>query len=41
LSASDLQAVSEWILLNEAALVAYWEYQISTVGLMQRLRRLS
>ena len=40
LSAVDLQAVSEWIRLNEAALVAYWEYQISTAGLMQRLRRL-
>jgi hypothetical protein len=40
LSAADMQAVSEWIGLNEAALVAYWEYQISTAGLMQRLRRL-
>jgi hypothetical protein len=40
LSAADLQAVSEWIRLNETALVAYWEYQISTAGLMQQLRRL-
>ena len=40
LSAADMQAVSEWIRLNEAALVAYWEYQISTAGLMQQLRRL-
>ena len=40
LSATDMQAVSEWIRLNEAALVAYWEYQISTAGLMQQLKRL-
>jgi hypothetical protein len=40
LSAADIQAVSEWVRLNEAALVAYWEYQISTAGLMQQLRRL-
>jgi hypothetical protein len=40
LSAADLQAVSEWIRLNEAALVAYWNYQISTAGLIQRLQRL-
>ncbi len=40
LSSADLQAASEWIRLNEATLVAYWEYQISTAGLMQRLRRL-
>ena len=40
LPAADMQAVSEWIRLNEAALVAYREYQISAAGLMQRLRRL-
>jgi hypothetical protein len=40
LSPSDMQAVSKWIRLNEAALVAYWEYQVSTAGLMQQLRRL-
>jgi len=40
LSAADMQAVSEWVRLNEAALVAYWEYQISAAGLMQQLRRL-
>lgn len=40
LSAADLQAVSAWSEFNEAALVAYWEYQFSTAGLMQRLRRL-
>lgn len=41
LSAADLQAVSEWIRLNEAALVAYWDCQIDTAELMQRLRPLS
>jgi hypothetical protein len=40
LSAADMRAVSEWIRLNEAVPVAYWEYRISTAGLMQRLRRL-
>ena len=40
LSAADLQAVSEWSRLNEAALVAYWEYRVSTAGLTQRLQRL-
>jgi hypothetical protein len=40
LSAADLQAVIEWIRLNEAALVAYWNYQISTAGLIQQLQRL-
>ena len=40
LSAADLQAVSEWIRLNEAALVAYWDYQISTARLIRRLQRL-
>jgi hypothetical protein len=41
LSAADLQAVSEWIRLNEAALVAYWDSQIDTAELIQRLRPLS
>ena len=40
LSAADMQVVSEWIRLNAAALVGYWEYQVSIAGLMQRLRRL-
>ena len=39
LSAADMQA-QRVDPLNEAALVAYWEYQISTAGLMQQLRRL-
>jgi len=40
LSPADLQAVSEWIRLNEAALVAHWNYQISGVELGRRLQRL-
>jgi hypothetical protein len=39
--AADLQAVSEWIRLNEAALVAYWDCQIDTAELIQWLRPLS
>jgi hypothetical protein len=41
LSATDLQAISEWIRLNEAALGAYWDSQIDTAELIQRLRPLS
>ena len=40
LSPADLRAVSEWVRLNEAALVDYWEYRISTAQFIQRLRRL-
>jgi len=40
LSPADLSAVSERIRLNEAALVDYWEYRISTAQLIQQLRRL-
>lgn len=40
LSTRDLDAVSDWIRLNEAALVDYWEYRISTTQLIQQLRRL-
>jgi hypothetical protein len=41
LSPADLQAVSDWIRLNEAALVPYWDCQIDTAELIQRLRPLS
>ncbi|HEX3520609.1 MAG TPA: hypothetical protein VHT52_00790 [Stellaceae bacterium] len=41
LSAADLQAVSEWIRRNEAVLLAYWDSQIDTAELIQRLRPLS
>ena len=40
LSAADFQAVSDWVRLNEAALVEYWDYQIDTAELMRRLQRL-
>ena len=41
LSAADLQAVSGWIRLNEVALGAYWDCQIDTAELIQRLRPLA
>src|SRR4051812_31014415 len=37
LSPGDLRAVATWITLNEAALLDYWNSQISTVELIQRL----
>jgi hypothetical protein len=40
LSPHDLDAVSDWIRLNETALVDYWEYRISAAQLIQQLRRL-
>jgi hypothetical protein len=40
LSAADMQGVSEWIRLNEAALVDYWGGRIYTDELIQRLQRL-
>jgi len=40
LSAADMQAVSDWIRLNEAALVDYWDGRIYTDELIQRLQRL-
>jgi hypothetical protein len=33
LSSADLQAVSEWLRLNQAVLVAHWDGQISGVEL--------
>src|SRR5437764_14838597 len=41
LASADQQAVFRWISLNEAPLVAYWEGQIDTVELGQRLRPMS
>jgi len=38
LSATDMQAVSEWIRLNEAALADYWDGRIYTDELIQRPR---
>lgn len=40
LSAADMEAVREWIQLNEAALVDYWNGRIYTDELIQRLQRL-
>jgi hypothetical protein len=41
LSPDDQRAVFEWVSLNTAALVAYWDGRIDTVQLGQALRRLS
>jgi hypothetical protein len=38
LSPADRQAVSQWIALNEAALVDYWNFRIDTDEFLQRLR---
>ena len=40
LAAPDLRLVGEWIRLNEDVLIYYWNYRISTAGLVGRLRRL-
>ena len=41
LSGSDLQAVSDWVMRNEAVLVDYWDFRIDTDELLQRLQPLS
>lgn len=38
LSTADLRAVSDWIRLNEVALLDYWNSAISTSELFRRLR---
>jgi hypothetical protein len=40
LTAADRQAVFDWIALNTAALVDYWEFRIYTGEFMRRLQRL-
>jgi hypothetical protein len=40
LSAADFRAVSDWIRLNQAVLIDYWEERIFTDELLARLRRL-
>jgi hypothetical protein len=40
-SAGDQRAVFEWIALNTAALVEYWEGRVDTIQLGQMLTRLS
>ena len=41
LSPADRQAVFQWIVLNEEALVDYWEFRIDTDEFLQRLKPLS
>ena len=38
LPTSDLQAVAEWIQLNEAALVGYWDGELSTGEFVRLLK---
>jgi hypothetical protein len=40
LSADDLRVVGDWVRLNEAALLDYWNSAISTMELFRRLRPL-
>ncbi len=40
LSPADLAVVSDWIRLNEAVLVDYWEQRIFTDELVSRLQKL-
>jgi hypothetical protein len=40
LSPDDQRAVFEWVLLNTAALVTYWEGEIDTIELGQQLKRM-
>jgi hypothetical protein len=40
LSPPDLQAVNDWIRINEAAITAFWESRISGVEFARRLRKL-
>jgi hypothetical protein len=41
LSPDDQRAVFEWVSLNIAALVAYWDGRIDTIELCQLLKRIS
>ena len=40
LAQSDFAPVAEWIKLNEAALIGYWNGTLSTLELVTSLRRL-
>jgi hypothetical protein len=40
LSPADLAVVSDWIRLNEAVLLDYWEQRIFTDELLARLQKL-
>jgi len=39
LTAADQRVVSDWITLNEAAIVEYWDGAIDTAELLGRLKR--
>jgi hypothetical protein len=39
LPAADQRVVSDWITLNEAAIVEYWDGVIDTAELLGRLKR--
>jgi hypothetical protein len=41
LSPADRQAVFQWIAMNEAALVDYWDFRIYTDEFLQRLQPLA
>lgn len=41
LSPEDQQAVFEWVSINADALIAYWEGQIDTIDLGERLKPIS
>jgi hypothetical protein len=41
LDRADMEAVSRWIALNEATLVAYWIFTIDTDEFLQRLQKLT
>jgi hypothetical protein len=39
LTPTDMQAVSDWVQLNETPLISYWDGTIDTATLIGRLRR--
>lgn len=41
LSPADRQAIFQWLAINEAALVDYWDFRIDTDEFLQRLRPIS
>jgi hypothetical protein len=41
LSPADRHAIFQWIAMNEAALVDYWDFRIDTDEFLQRLQPIS
>jgi hypothetical protein len=41
LSPADRQAIFQWIAMNEAALIDYWDFRIDTDEFLQRLQPIS